>query len=459
MKPRVFVIDDLEAARQMMDRALSRSFQVETYASVAEALAAAEAQPPDVIVTDLRMPGIDGLAGLRLFRDKGVDAPVIVVTAYAAVETAVEAMKAGAFEYLRKPVDPEALELLIARAAEHSGLRRENARLHRELAGTRSILGVVGRSPPMQALVELLERIAPTDVPLLIEGESGTGKDLVARAVHAMSRRAARPFVSLNMSAIPETLAESELFGYERGAFSGATMARRGFFAEAEGGTFFLDEIGAMAASLQPKLLRVLQDGEYVPVGSRRMCKADVRIVAATNDDLKARVAEGKFREDLYYRIHVMPVRLPPLRERREDIPLLVEHFVRKNAQRLGRPALAPGPEVLRALLDYRWPGNVRELEHSIERALLLAQGEVLRLEDLPPEVRAPEPEESGYRRERDQWERHYLEALLREAGGSVARAAELAGLHRSTLYEKLSRHQLIPTVAGPQGLRAPAAR
>src|SRR6185436_8500516 len=229
MKPRIAVIDYLEPARQMMDRALSHAFRVETHASVADALAAFEREPPEVIITDLRMPGIDGLQGLKLFRDKGIEAPVIVVTAYAAVESAVEAMKAGAFEYLKKPVDPEALELLVARAAEHSGLRRENARLRRELDGKRSVQGIVGRSPALRDVVAVLERVAPSDVPVLIEGESGTGKDLVARAVHAMSRRASRPFVSLNMAAIPESLAESELFGHERGAFSGANVSRRGF--------------------------------------------------------------------------------------------------------------------------------------------------------------------------------------------------------------------------------------
>jgi len=446
MKPRVAVIDDLEAARQMMERALSRSFEVATYASVSDALAALEGDPPAVIVTDLRMPGIDGLAGLRLFRERGIDAPLIVVTAYASVETAVEAMKAGAFEYLKKPVDPEALELLVGRAAEHQGLRRDNARLRREIDAARSIQGIVGGAPAMRQLLEVLERVAPTDVPVLIEGESGTGKDMVARAVHAMSRRASRTFVSLNMSAIPETLAESELFGHERGAFSGASVARRGFFAEAEGGTFFLDEIGALTPALQPKLLRVLQDGEYIPVGSRHPRKADVRIVCATNEDLRARVQQGTFREDLYYRVHVMPLRLPPLRERREDIPLLVRHFIEKHAARLGRAPLPPSAEALRAMLEHRWPGNVRELENCVERALLLARGDELRLLDLPPEVRAPDSEaaEGGYRRARDEWERQYLEALLREAGGSVARAAELVGLHRSTLYEKLARHKLV---------------
>ena len=450
-KPDVAVIDDLEPSREMMRRALARSFEITTYPSVAEALARFEEEPPEVIVTDLRMPGIDGLQGLRIFRDRGIDAPVIIVTAFASVETAVEAMKAGAFEYVKKPVDPDALELLVERAAEHAGLRRENVRLKRELQGTRGLQGVIGGSAAMRQLAEVIERVAPTDVPVLIEGESGTGKDLVARAIHAMSRRAARPYVSLNMSAIPEQLAESELFGHEKGAFSGATMARRGFFAEAAGGTFFLDEIGALSPALQPKLLRVLQDGDYIPVGSRQAKKADVRIVCATNEDLKKSVTEGKFREDLYYRIRVVPVRLPPLRERREDLPLLVAHFIQKHAARLGRPPLPASRGALEALLDHRWPGNVRELENAIERALLLARGSELLVTDLPPEVLAgaAEGEGGGYRSARDNWERKYLEELLLANGGAVAKAADAAGLHRSTFYEKLARHHLVEPGSG----------
>ena len=451
MKPDVAVIDDLEPSREMMRRALARSFEVTTYASVGEALARFEVDPPQVIVTDLRMPGIDGLQGLRIFREKGIDAPVIIVTAFASVETAVEAMKAGAFEYVKKPVDPDTLELLVERAAEHAGLRRENARLKRELHGTRGLQGVIGNSASMRQLAEVLERVAPTDVPVLIEGESGTGKDLAARAIHAMSRRAARPYLTLNMSAIPEQLAESELFGHEKGAFSGATTGRRGFFAEAAGGTFFLDEIGALSPGLQPKLLRVLQDGDYIPVGSRQAKKADVRIICATNEDLKKAVAEGKFREDLYYRIRVMPVRLPPLRERKEDLPLLVEHFIQKHAARLGRPPLPASAEALQVMLDYRWPGNVRELEHAVERALLLARGTELSVADLPPEVAAggAEADGGGYRSARDDWERKYLEELLLANGGSVAKAADAAGLHRSTFYEKLARHHLVEPGGG----------
>ncbi len=446
MKPRIAVIDDLEPARQMMRRALARSCEVADYGSVEEAIAAFELSPPDAIVTDLRMPGIDGLEGLRRFRERAIGAPVIVVTAYASVETAVEAMKAGAFDYLKKPFDPEQLEVLVERAVEHGRLRRENERLRRELGAHRNIRGIVGRSPAMRRVVDVVERVAPTDLPVLIEGESGTGKDLVARAIHDLSPRASGPFLSINMSAIPDALAESELFGHERGAFSGATVARRGFFAEAEGGTLFLDEIGAAPPSLQPKLLRVLQDGEYIPVGSRQARKADARIVCATNEDLTARAKAGSFREDLYYRIRVMPVALPPLRERREDIALLVEHFVRKHAGRLGRAELAFSPDAMRAILEYPWPGNVRELENAVERALLLARGDELEVEDLPPEVREHKlgEGEGGYRRARDEWEKGYLQALLGEASGSVARAADLAGLHRSTLYEKLARHGLL---------------
>jgi two-component system response regulator HydG len=254
------------------------------------------------------------------------------------------------------------------------------------------------------------------------------------------------------MAAVPESLAESELFGYEKGAFSGAATARHGFFAEAEGGTLFLDEIGALIPALQPKLLRVLQDGDYIPVGSRQSRKADVRIICATNEELKAKVASGAFREDLYYRIHVMPVHLPALRQRREDIPLLADHFVGKHAQKLNRPRLPVSPEALRALLEYRWPGNVRELENAIERALLLAKGDSLRVEDLPPEVRTAESDgaEGSYRRERDDWERRYLDQTLREAAGNVAKAAEIAGLHRSTLYEKLARYGLVTPAETP---------
>ena len=448
-KPNLMVVDDLDSARQMVKRVLGRSYAVFDFASVAEALPALDRAPFDAIVTDLRMPGIDGIEGLHRFKAKVPEIPVILVTAFATVETAVEAMKAGAFDYLTKPFEPEELEIVVQRAVEHGRLRRENAQLRSALSGEFSVRGIVGKSQAMKDVVSMLERIAPSNVPILIEGASGTGKDLLARAAHAMSSRASGPYVALNMSAIPENLAESELFGHEKGAFTGAEQTRPGFFAEAEGGTLFLDEIGLLPPSLQPKLLRVLQDGEYIPVGSRKARKSDVRIVAATNEDLQRSVREGRFREDLWFRLRVVPLRLPPLRERKEDVPLLVEHLVRKHALRLARPTLLPDAEAMKALLDHPWPGNIRELEHAIERGLLLARGDVITLADLPPELSpAAQDTASGgaegrYRRARDLWERKYFEDLLREAGGSVTRAAELAGLHRSTLYEKLTRYGL----------------
>jgi two-component system response regulator HydG len=449
-KPNLMVVDDLDSARQMVKRALGRSYAVYDFPSVAEALPALDRAKFDAIVTDLRMPGIDGIEGLRRFKAKVPEIPVILVTAFATVETAVEAMKAGAFDYLKKPFEPEELEIVVARAVEHGRIRRENAQLKSALSAEFSLHGMVGKSQAMKDVVAVLERIAPSDVPILIEGESGTGKDLLARAAHALSARAPGPYVALNMSAIPENLAEAELFGHEKGAFTGAEQARAGFFAEAEGGTLFLDEVGLLPAPLQPKLLRVLQDGEYIPVGSRKPRKANVRVVAATNEDLRRNVKEGKFREDLWFRLRVVPLRLPPLRERREDVPLLVEYLVKKHALRLSRPPLRPDAEAMRALIDHPWPGNIRELEHAIERGLLLARGDAITLPDLPPELAQPAQDaaaggaEGRYRRARDAWEKKFLEDVLREAGGSVGRAAELAGLHRSTLYEKLARYGLV---------------
>jgi two-component system response regulator HydG len=335
----------------------------------------------------------------------------------------------------------------VGRAVEHVQLRRENRKLRSALDGTFSVHGIIGRSSAMREVVSILERVAPTDVPILVEGESGTGKDMVARALHGMSRRASGPYIALNMSAIPENLAESELFGHEKGSFTGAETARAGFFGEADGGTLFLDEIGLLPPTLQAKLLRVLQDGDYIPVGSRRPRKANVRVVCATNEDLKRNVEQGKFREDLYYRIRVVPLRLPPLRERKEDVPLLVDHLIKKHALRLGRPPLQPDADAMRALLDHAWPGNVRELEHALERALLLARGDSICVVDLPPELRSAtdgDHGEGGYRHARDAWEKRYFQELLAEASGSVAKAAELAGLHRSTLYEKLARIGLV---------------
>jgi two-component system response regulator HydG len=450
MKPRVMVIDDLDSARQMVKRALSPACEVYDFASVKEALPALDRAEFDLVLTDLRMPELDGLEGLKRFRQKMPDLPVVLVTAFASVETAVAAMKAGAFDYLKKPFEPEELEVVVERAVEHGRLRRENARLKSALSGEFSVRGIVGKSQGMRDVVSVLERVAPADVPLLVEGESGTGKDVIARAIHGMSRRAGGPYVALNMSAIPENLAESELFGHEKGAFTGADQARAGFFGEAEGGTLFLDEIGTMPLTLQAKMLRVLQDGDYIPVGSRKTRKANVRLVCATNEDMKKAVAEGRFREDLYYRIRVVPLRLPPLRERREDIPALADHFLGRFARlRPELPSLALAPEARDALCAHRWPGNVRELEHALERAVVLAEGPVIREEDLPETVRAAptspdaaadaDPGEAGFSLKRAvrNVEQKVVRAALERTGGNRTRAAELLGIsYRALLYK-----------------------
>jgi two-component system response regulator HydG len=448
-KPNLMVVDDLDSARQMVKRALGRSYAVFDFASVAEALPALDRARFDAIVTDLRMPGIDGIEGLRRFKAKVPEIPVILVTAFATVETAVEAMKAGAFDYLKKPFEPEELEIVVGRAVEHARMRRENAQLRSALSGEFSVGGIVGKSQAMKDVVSILERIAPSNVPILIEGESGTGKDLLARAAHAMSARATGPYVALNMSAIPENLAESELFGHEKGAFTGADQARPGFFAEAEGGTLFLDEVGLLPPALQPKLLRVLQDGEYIPVGSRKPRKADVRVVAATNEDLQRSVKEGRFREDLWFRLRVVPLRLPPLRERREDVPLLVDHFVRKHALRLSRPPLVPDADAMRALLDHSWPGNIRELEHLIQRGLLLAEGPRIVVPAPAAASAAPAaaPLPANYRQAKrqaiEQFESRFLAELIGQANGNVSAAARISGTERRHLGRLLKKHNL----------------
>jgi two-component system response regulator HydG len=444
---KILIVDDSKSARDLVVRLLDpQKYRTFTAADVPEAEDCLRRERPDVIVTDLCMPRVDGREVLERFRKIDPLVAVVVVTAFATVETAVRAIKLGAFDYIKKPFEPGELEVLLERAVEHRQLVEENRRMRSELAEKFVRDDIVCRSRAMTAAMDLVSRVAPTTVAVLIQGESGTGKDLFARRIHYQSDRANRPFVSLNCSAIPEQLLESELFGHEKGAFSGATATRAGFVAEAEGGTFFLDEIGDLSMTLQPKLLRVLQDGEYYPVGSRRLAKADIRLVCATNRDLEAQVAQGHFRQDLYYRINTVRILLPPLRERPEEIPLLVQRFLSQIKKRAPRAADRVGPAAMRWLRDYRWPGNVRELEHVIESAALICDGEEIRAEDLPPEVRGGEaPHELGapggsFRDAREAFEHAYFTSLLAQTQGCVQKAALLAGIHRTTLYEKLAK-------------------
>jgi DNA-binding NtrC family response regulator len=407
----------------------------------------------DVVVTDLRMPGADGFEVLRAVKARAPETEVIMMTAFATVGDAVEAMKQGAYDYLQKPFDPDDASLVVARALERKRLKEQAATLRREVEGVYSFHNLVGKSAGMRDVYTLLEQASTLDITVLLAGETGTGKELAARAVHYHSARKDRRFVPVNCGALPAELVESELFGHARGAFTGAAGMKRGLFEEAEGGTIFLDEIGELPLPVQVKLNRVLQEKEARRVGDTTPIRVNVRVIAATHRDLKAEVQAGRFREDLFYRLNVFPVVLPPLRERREDIPLLASHFLEKHAQVLGRPITTFDPDALRVLTGYPWPGNVRELENAIERAVAVAQGQAIQLRDLPADVRGSQegaipaeqlarmPYREAVDLARDRVTRDYLVALLRDLDGNVTRAAERAGMARESLHRLLKRH------------------
>jgi DNA-binding NtrC family response regulator len=404
-----------------------------------------ESEPIDLVITDVRMPGLTGDELLASVRARRAETPVLVITAFGSVEQAVQMVKAGAFEYLTKPFEAGDLLRAAERALEASAPHREQARLRRELSSAPR--RIVGASRPMHELFELIGRAAPSAGTILITGESGTGKELVARAVHeASGRRGA--FVAVNCAAIPADLIESELFGHTGGAFTGAKQARAGLFEAAHGGTLFLDEIGELPPAVQPKLLRALQEGAVRRVGADREREVDVRAVAATNRDLEADVHAGRFREDLFWRLNVIRLRVPPLRERPFDIPLLVDYFIAKASDRAGRPPLDVSPEALAVLTAYAWPGNVRELENAVERAVALARGTRLEPDDLPERVRTGGEASALVARGHAQRltlreiEREYILDTLRRTGGNKTRAAEMLGLDRKTLYRKLDEYR-----------------
>jgi DNA-binding NtrC family response regulator len=415
-------------------------------------------QPIDLVLCDVKMPGIGGLELVRQIRDVQPELPCIVVTGYGSPENSVEALKAGAFWYLEKPLESaqhDVLKRLVDQAIEHSRLKAENRFLQRQLHSRYRFENIVGTSPALRRVLEVVEKIADTDSTVLITGESGTGKELVARALHYNSRRTDRMFVTVNCGAIPEELLESELFGHVRGAFTNAVSHREGRFTLADRGTIFLDEIGDMSPSLQVKLLRVLQDRTFEPVGSSRTQRVDVRIIAATNQDLEVAIRERRFREDLYYRLNVIPIDMPPLRERREDVPLLVRHFLERLAQDRGvRCTLCD--EGLARLVAYDWPGNVRELENLIERLVVLkGEGEV-GVEDLPATLGprssldplAPHPASGAglsFHQLVDRFEADLIRQALEETHWNKNRAAQMLGLNRTTLLEKIKKKGLSP--------------
>ena len=448
--PRILVVDDEVSILNTLEILLRREgFEVSVAKSGREALERFEESPPDVVLTDIRMPGVTGLDLLAQIRERDPETPVILMTAQASLQSAVQAVNQGAFYYLQKPFVNGELVALCRRAAETRELKRENRALRREIRrrDRSSATRPVGRNRRFMEVLKLAETVAPTDSTVLITGESGTGKEILARYIHALSEREGGPFVSINCGALPETLLESELFGHVRGAFTGAVRDKVGLLVAAKGGTFFLDEVGEMSPALQVKMLRALQEREVVPVGATEPVPIDVRIIAATNRDLEQEIRRGTFRSDLYYRLNVITLHLPPLRERRDDIPLLTEHFLRVLAERTGAAQpLKVSSEAMEALQSYDWPGNVRELENALERAAVLCQGDVLTPAELPARVveRQPEPlvsEKPPANPTLEVIERAYIYWVLKAEGGNKARAAEVLGIDPSTLYRKLNRY------------------
>ncbi|MCU0670182.1 MAG: sigma-54 dependent transcriptional regulator [Myxococcota bacterium] len=450
MSRRLLIIDDDDALRESLALVLgAEGFEVAVAAHADEALARLEDASPEIVLCDLRMPGTDGLTLLPELARRRPDATLILMSAYGTEELAIEAMRRGAYDYLAKPFQPSEVLLAIRKAQERERLRRQTALLARDVERAVGDRPIVAASPGMIEVLELIERAAEYKATVLLTGESGTGKEVLARAIHAQSPRRDEAFVAINCGAIPEALLESELFGHARGAFTGADRSRRGLFLEADGGTVFLDEIGEMPLPLQVKLLRVLQEEEVRPLGESKPRQVDVRIIAATARALESEVASGGFREDLFYRLNVLRVEVPPLRDRREDIPLLVDHFLAQTRDAIGKPVRGIDDDALARLVGYRWPGNVRELENVIERAVILARGDQIGLAELPSNVVHAESRadvaggDLSLRRARHAAEAEVIRRALRETDGNRTHAARLLGIsHRALLY-KLKEYEI----------------
>jgi DNA-binding NtrC family response regulator len=424
----------------------SLGFEVDGAASAEQALPLAGLAA--AVITDLRLPGMDGIQLIKQLQGRGTQAAVIVMTAHGSVESAVEAMKLGAADFLQKPFSLEHLTTVVEKVMAVQALRDENRRLREELDGRYQFDNIIGRSAAMRDIFQTVERVAPTRATVLLAGESGVGKDMIARAIHHHSPRSRHAFVKINCTALPENLMESELFGYEKGAFTGATVSKPGKFEQADQGTAFLDEIGDVPGNIQVKLLRILQERQFERLGSNLTRNVDVRVIAATNVDLRAALEEGRFREDLYYRLNVVPINIPPLRQRREDIPFLALHFVAKLSKELGSRTREISPAAVDKLLEHAWPGNVRELENTIERSLVLASGDTLqpgdiRLEEARGVSAAMQSQQAPLLPEGEtleHWEQMMIKEALRRANGNKSQAARLLGLTRNALRYRLSQ-------------------
>jgi DNA-binding NtrC family response regulator len=446
-RPVILVVDDDPGVRESFRLILEDHYDVVDVPDGPSALDVVRASPMDLVLLDIRLPGMDGIEVLERIKTIDERVEVILVTAVKTLRTAVAAMKLGAFDYLTKPFEEDELLSLASRALERRTLEREVALLRSELARTRDLDEIVGKHPLMEKLHGLIAQVARTSTTVLITGESGTGKELVARAIHRHGPRREGPFVAVNPAAIVESLIESELFGHERGAFTGAVQRKLGKFELAQGGTMFLDEIGTLRAEVQAKLLRVLQEREIERVGGTRSIKIDVRVIAATNTNLKDAVGRGMFRDDLYYRLNVVPIVVPPLRERAQDVPLLAEHFLRRDTRDFNKRIEALSPEAVAALQAYRWPGNVRELENVIERCVVLAEGPVIQLNDLPLDVLLPQQatrvraaEALPLNEATDQFERQIVLRVLERVGWNLTEAGRILAIHRNSLRVKLAR-------------------
>ena len=453
----ILVIDDEEVMRDILDALLTREgYTVRAVSSGREGIELARAGAFDAVITDMMMPDVDGLQVLDAVRTLDADLPVIMITAFASMETAVSAMKKGAFDYITKPFKNDEVLVVLGNAVERRRLVAENVALKQNLrAQAQSFAGIIGRSPRMKEVFDLVIQAAPSRSTILITGESGTGKELVARAIHSNSARSDKAFVTVNSGNLPPDLLESTLFGHVKGAFTGAVYPKKGLFDLADRGSIFFDEIGNIPVETQAKLLRVMQEREFMRLGGMETIKVDVRIIAATNVDLKQEMEEGRFREDLFYRLHVISIQLPPLRERKEDIPLLVQHFLVKYGQENERPTLELSADALDLMMDYDWPGNVRELENVIERAVVLSPGRTLGPELIPDHVRRSTrqitpsvvlpPEGISLKDVTAAYERQWIESALEAAGGVQKRAAELLHIKPTTLNEMIKRYDIRP--------------
>jgi len=449
---RILIVDDEEGMRRLLSRVLTREgYETSTVGSGADAMRMVAGERFDLVVTDIKMPEMDGLELLQELREYEPSLPVIVMTAYGTIENAVQALRSGAYDYIAKPFETDEIKLAVAKVLERERLLAENRYLHEELEGRYDFSGIIGSSPAMQQVYEMASSVAPSNANVLITGESGTGKELLARSIHYSSQRKDKPFIVLNCAALSEGVLESELFGHEKGAFSGALDMRKGRFERADQGTLFIDEVGEMSMTAQVKLLRVIQEHEFERVGGNKTISVDVRIVAATNKVLEEQVKEGKFREDLYYRLNVVNINVPPLRSRREDVEALSRHFMEKYAAETGKKITDIAPRALSCLLAHDWPGNVRELQNAIERAVVLSKGSVLTPRDFPQGLQGDDqiclqiPEKGGSLTDiLEDLERQLILQTLQREDGSQTRAAESLGIKRTTLRYKMEKYRMI---------------